>query len=879
MLKTNALKIALIYAVISLLWIFFSDRLLKLLFEETVKLTLFQTIKGSFFVAATALLIFYLVRREIRRKDNLIKLLDESEQWYKTLVKNIPRTDLYLFDREQAIISATGSNLASEGIAANHIKGLPPQQIPLPSQLRKFLALHFDAILSGNEVTEEIRLKNKWYELRGQPLHDKNNTIYGGIAALINITGYKELILNYEEKNKEYEALYEEYLTTNEELRELNEHLRQANEQLKISEERYRAFISQSSEGIYRMNLTEPMAVDMPLEQQVQHLYHKSLLKECNNAFRDMYGFQDLEEIKDKTLADFHGGDNHPENRKMMYRFLQNNFRITGEVSSEQDANGNPRYFSNNVIGIIENGYLTHFWGTQTDITERIHAYQQMRLAQKHAEDNQQKYKSLFNNLNDAALLFTCQSSDQPGQIIEANKMAGQLLGETPEALKGRTISSLPFKQKSPFSKKQLKKLHQDKLLRQETIISDSKGNAVEVEVSSISFTFRKSKFILMLIRDISERKRTEQKLRDAYQFTQNILNNVPMGIAVYAKDYRIITWNKTMEQYTGYGQETVGKTPDEIFTESVALIKNNLQKAFAGKNTKTEDYQLKNGQWFTTRFSPNYAQDGTITSVNTITADITGRKQTEEALIKAKEKAEESDRLKTSFLSNMSHEIRTPLNAIIGFSDLLNREDFDQNVRDEYLEIIKRSGDQLLHIINNILDVSLIETGQITLQEKPFHLNELLDEVLIELRKQIAQKNKPINTQAQYHFSANQDKIIGDRERIMQVLTKLVHNAENFTQQGIIEIGYTYRHPHIAFYISDTGEGIPQHEQEVIFERFIQLDKEKTTVSSGTGLGLTIARGLVKLMGGSISLTSTAGEGATFQFTIPYKPDSKFKV
>lgn len=873
MLKTNALKIALIYAVVSFLWIFFSDRLLMVFFEETVKLTVFQSIKGTFFVLASAILIFFLVRREIRHKNNLIKMLDESEQWYKTLVENIPRTDLYLFDTEQSIIKASGSALEEKGLSLQDVKGQTINQLPFSQRLRKFLTLHFDSILEGQEVMEEIHLGDTWYELRGCPLRDDNGLLYGGIAALINVSSYKSLIQEKEEQNKEYEALYEEYQATNEDLKNLNEQLRLANDKLKKSEERYRSFIRQSSEAIYRMDLTEPMSLHMPEEQKIKHLYHKAELKECNEAFLKMYGAESFDQLEGKTLADFHGGDDIPENLELVQVFLRNNCNVEERLSYETDKEGNIHYFSNNTIGIVENDYLIRLWGTQTDITERIRAFEQMQEEHERAEESEQKYKALFNNLNDAAVLYRAYEGEKPGEILEVNETLTRLSGYKPKDLKGKSVAEMPLKDPE-VAVQNAKTLRQQRDIIRETVIYDKYNRALDVEMSSHWFTYKEKSYILTLIRDISGRKKAERNMADAYHFTNSILNNLPEGVAVYDKSLRIISWNDTMEAFSGKkAGAVIGKTFYEVFKPYANILQTSLQQALEGKTTQTEDYQMEGGRWFNSQFSPNYAADGSVNSVNSITADITQRKHAEAELIKAKEHAEESDRLKTSFLTNMSHEVRTPLNAIVGFSDLLAKYRFSVDSQREYLNIIKRGSDQLLQIINDILTISLLETGQIKISEESFHLNRLLDQLLKDLRKRVEECEKPLETQATYYFPDNADLIKGDREKLQQIFANLLSNAEKFTSKGYIELGYTVSNYTLHFYVKDTGEGIPEDQQQIIFERFRQLNENKEVPISGTGLGLAIARGFVNLMGGKIRVSSTPGKGARFEFMLPYYP------
>ncbi len=236
-----------------------------------------------------------------------------------------------------------------------------------------------------------------------------------------------------------------------------------------------------------------------------------------------------------------------------------------------------------------------------------------------------------------------------------------------------------------------------------------------------------------------------------------------------------------------------------------------------------------------------------------------------------AKEKAEESDRLKTSFLQNMSHEIRTPLNAIMGFSDLLSEtlDDSDKIVR--YSGIIKQKGIDLLDIINEILDISKIESGSFKVNMEYFDLKKLIEEIeqyYPDFQKRL--KKEHLNFVIQ-HDCREVEEIYSDKIKLKQVITNLIGNALKYTESGTVEFGCCLgAYNTIKFYVSDTGPGIPEDKFDVIFERFRQVDE--LHYHEGAGLGLSICKGIIKLLGGNIGLTSETGKGTTFFFTIPLK-------
>ncbi|MCF6366761.1 MAG: YfiR/HmsC family protein [Bacteroidales bacterium] len=238
--------------------------------------------------------------------------------------------------------------------------------------------------------------------------------------------------------------------------------------------------------------------------------------------------------------------------------------------------------------------------------------------------------------------------------------------------------------------------------------------------------------------------------------------------------------------------------------------------------------------------------------------------------LQKAKEKAEESDRLKSAFLANMSHEIRTPMNAIIGFSNLLNRKKFNKKKRAELVSYIIKSSDTLLHLINDIIDISKIEAGQMTINKDDFFIDEIFEDLTVFYKEKITLlkdiefkiiKNNKINS-----------KIYTDKHRLQQVLINLINNALKFTEKGFVEIGYKYSSDknNIVFYVKDSGIGIIEQHQNKIFNRFTKLEKESEKLYRGAGLGLSISKNIVKLLGGEIWLKSESNKGSTFYFSIP---------
>lgn len=246
--------------------------------------------------------------------------------------------------------------------------------------------------------------------------------------------------------------------------------------------------------------------------------------------------------------------------------------------------------------------------------------------------------------------------------------------------------------------------------------------------------------------------------------------------------------------------------------------------------------------------------------------------------LKKAKERAEQADKLKSAFLANMSHEIRTPMNSIIGFSDLLVSQDYSTEEKKDFLKLINENAKSLLNLINDIIDIAKIESEQLKIFESECRINLVLNDLLLSYEQVKLTLGKPhLEIKMKTEIEDNDFQVIIDEQRFKQIITNLVSNALKFTKQGFIEFGLKLKDPFtLLFYVKDTGIGIPYKQQKIIFERFRQADDSHTREYGGTGLGLAITKNLVELLGGKIWVKSEKGEGSTFFFTLPLKATKK---
>lgn len=333
---------------------------------------------------------------------------------------------------------------------------------------------------------------------------------------------------------------------------------------------------------------------------------------------------------------------------------------------------------------------------------------------------------------------------------------------------------------------------------------------------------------------------------------------------------------NPKFTDVAGYSlEEAIGQNPrilksgnqsDSVYKELWENISkgNQWSGEFLNKTKGGELY------WEFARISPVFNTEGVITNYVAIKEDITERKRLFEELVKAKELAQESDRLKSAFLANMSHEIRTPLNGILGFADLLGEGNLSNNEVVEYASIISKSGSRLLELINNLIDISKIESGTVKVSLKPMIPFQLLEDVMNQFL--IRAQRQGIDLRVAVPDSLLEESILSDSVKIHQVLTNLINNALKFTDKGTIEAGFVFDDEAIEFFVKDTGRGIPKELHDKVFDRFYQVDTAYSRGFEGAGLGLSLCKGLVDLLQGKIWVESEPGQGSTFKFTVPLR-------
>ncbi len=381
---------------------------------------------------------------------------------------------------------------------------------------------------------------------------------------------------------------------------------------------------------------------------------------------------------------------------------------------------------------------------------------------------------------------------------------------------------------------------------------------------------------------DITNLTDSLQTLHREKETLEVLMETIPFCIFFTDRHQRYIRVNHIMAKLLRVSspEQAVGKTNKEFFTKRVARKMMEEDRTIietgnpiVSKILYFEDEGVE-GFWMEKIKIPVRDERGVITMTMGIFKDVSDLMRIENELKEARDRAEESDRLKTSFLANMSHEIRTPMNGIIGFANLLRDPGLSEEKKDLFLKHIDNSSSQLLNIIDDIVDISKIESGQMKISNKPVRINEILDEMYSSYFHRIrgdAPGQKKVNFILKKEITSNDFTIVCDDFRLSQIFNNLLGNSIKFTSEGHITFGYSLRNNrHVEFFVSDSGIGIPNNKIRLIFDRFGQVNQEHELQPSGTGLGLPISKSLVNLMGGEMWVESAVGKGSTFYFTLP---------
>ena len=486
-------------------------------------------------------------------------------------------------------------------------------------------------------------------------------------------------------------------------------------------------------------------------------------------------------------------------------------------------------------------------------------------------------FDSLSQNITQglARCEIICDANNVPidYRILSANRAFETHTGLRPEIYTGKTI-----KEVFPDVEHSWIETYGRVALTQKTEVITGYNHNTKRHYRSVAYSNKPGEF-MMLFEDTTHQMELEKAydlVSKSTRLNSDLLSNMQEGFkhceVICDKDdnpidFKILSINDAYETQTGIQKEQiVGNTMLSVFPDmDRKKLQGFCEVGMTGKSNSFIDPCNFTGRVFDiSAFSPRPRE------FILIVRDITQKENARIKLENAYKKVEESERLKSAFLANMSHEIRTPLNAVLGFTELLEEKGLEREDEEKCLENIKSSGNRLLNIVSNILEISKLEANQQQLNYAEHNLNEIISHLCDQFK--VINNDPTLEISCTKTFEDEHSIIVTDATRLEQILSNLLENALKHTEKGSIHFGYTLKNDFLEFFVKDTGTGIKKEDQETIFKRFGQVNN-KNEINQGTGLGIPIAAGFTQLFGGNMWVDSELGKGSTFYFTIPYLP------
>lgn len=611
------------------------------------------------------------------------------------------------------------------------------------------------------------------------------------------------------------------------------------------------------------------MLSDLTMEGILIH--RNGVAQEMNASIERMFGYK-REELLNRNFLEFV----HEEDRGLVRENIVKEYASPYEVrASRRDGE---EFFieieSTNALVMGEQWRVTAI----RDITVRKKAGEELVTARKQAEESDLRFKNYIQTSPTSVFLM-----DGRGNFTFVNNSACNLIGYTEAEMLKMGISALvPSIEAANMHGFPLDQMKGTEMRNVETRFVRKDG--VVIDIIADGKRLSENEYIAF-VKDITDRKSAEESLQYSEKMMRSIFLVAPAGIGFLVN--RVMKdINLRMCEMTGYTREELIERDARILypsTEEFEFVGREKYRQIRDKGAGGVEtlWQKKDGTIINVLLASTAIDVHNISRGVIFTAlDITERKQMEDDLRAAKDRAEESDRLKSAFLANMSHEIRTPMNGILGFASLLKEPGLTGAEQQEYIRIIEKSGARMLSTINEIVDISKIESGLMEVDIVETDINGVMDFAHSFFKPEAESKGLTISYSC--GLQAPDSIVDTDKEKLHAILSNLIKNAVKYTRSGSITFGYSAKlwapgldtppRAFLEFFVHDTGIGIPWSRQTAIFERFIQVDVIDKHAYQGAGLGLSISKAYVEMLGGRIRVDSEEGKGSTFYFTIPYE-------
>jgi PAS domain S-box-containing protein len=537
-----------------------------------------------------------------------------------------------------------------------------------------------------------------------------------------------------------------------------------------------------------------------------------------------------------------------------------------------KDPSGNWQWYYNrgNVLQKDDEGKPLVIGGVSMDISGQF-----KRLLS--VVEEKEKLEFIVHHTNEAIIVIELLEG-KAGVLLDANKAAMDLFQKGPEVFGKPLPDNILHDEVIGKGGVLMQEVFEDGFSRVERKVRMDNGEERWLEFTLHAFTLTGENLMIAIVKDKTSGRRAEAALRETERLYQTVVEAASDRIGLYTVDQTPLLMNTALYESIGYTREEFLKfgSIDLIHPEDVK-IQEEANKTLFMEGFASLEYRVlhKKGHYLdmSAKLVLIKGEEGEADQVLFIMRDITDQKRTMKELEVSREKAVESDQLKSAFLANMSHEIRTPMNSIIGFSNLLNQSGLEKHLRELYVKRIITNSELLLALITDIIDLAKIESGQLPIIYGRIRVSELLKDMEQYAHDEIIRLQKD-NIEVATVLDQGDCEIETDVLRIAQVLKNLINNAIKFTEEGKVEFGCIKGESDqsVRFYVQDTGIGISEEHFEVIFDQFRQLDGSNTRKFSGTGLGLTICKNLVRLLNGKIWVESGPGQGACFFLEHPLR-------